>query len=219
MSDYSIAKKQTIPYLNSVGINKIDCLILTHGDYDHMGEATNLIDNIYVKDIIINNGSINKNESKIIKKHKVINTKNKYAIDNYVFYFLNNKDYGEENKNSIVIYLNINNNNLLFMGDADKQTETDIINEYNLPNMDILKVGHHGSKTSSGDDFITAVSPKYSIISVGKDNKFGHPNKEALSALSNSKILRTDELGSIKFVFRKNMVNKFFCKPYIIVER
>lgn len=219
MSDYSIAKKQTIPYLNSVGINKIDCLILTHGDYDHMGEATNLIDNIYVKDIIINNGSINKNESKVIKKHKVINTKNKYAIDNYVFYFLNNKDYGEENKNSIVIYLNINNNNLLFMGDADKQTETDIINEYNLPNMDILKVGHHGSKTSSGDDFITAVSPKYSIISVGKDNKFGHPNKEALSALSNSKILRTDELGSIKFVFRKNMVNKFFCKPYIIVER
>ena len=105
------------------------------------------------------------------------------------------------------------------MGDADKKVEESITKEYNLPKMDILKVGHHGSKTSSDVDFIKKINPSYSVISVSKNNRYGHPNKEVLDLLSNTNILRTDKEGSIKFVFKQNMVNKLVCKPYIIVER
>ena len=84
------------------------------------------------------------------------------------------------------------------MGDAEYNKEKDIINKYNLSNVDILKVGHHGSKTSSNNDFINKINPKYSIISVGKNN-YGHPNKEVLNNLSKSNIYRTDKDGSIMF--------------------
>ena len=73
------------------------------------------------------------------------------------------------------------------MGDAGIDKEKDILNEYNISNIDVLKVGHHGSKTSSNKEFINVINPKYSIISVGKDNKYGHPNKEVLNNLEDSK--------------------------------
>lgn len=219
-SDFSVAKKSIIPYLNSRGINKIECLILTHGDYDHMGDAISLINNIKVEKVFINKGDINYNEELLIKKYKnVKKIKSNYKIDNYEFLFLNHNDYNDENKNSIVTYLQINNKGLIFMGDADKESEKNIIKEYNLPKMYILKVGHHGSKTSSDKSFIDLISPYYSVISVGLNNKFGHPNKETINTLKNSKVLHTSKLGSIRFVFNKYMVNKFDCKPYIIIER
>ena len=92
----------------------------------------------------------------------------------------------------------------MFMGDASTTTEREILNKYNLPNIDVLKVGHHGSKTSSGKEFINEINPKYSIISVGKNNRYGHPNKETLDNLENSKIYRTDQDGSIMFKIKNN---------------
>ena len=85
------------------------------------------------------------------------------------------------------------------MGDAGIIKEKDILDKYNIANIDILKVGHHGSKTSSSNDFIKEMNPKYSIISVGKNNRYGHPNKEVLNTLSNSNVYRTDQVGSIMF--------------------
>ena len=82
--------------------------------------------------------------------------------------------------------------------------EKEILKEYDLPQIDVLKVGHHGSKTSSSEEFINTINPKYSIISVGKDNKFSHPNKEVLDNLKNSKIYRTDQDGSIMFKIKNN---------------
>ena len=93
------------------------------------------------------------------------------------------------------------NNKFLLMGDASKKVEQDLIEKYNLFDIDLLKVGHHGSKTSSSIEFINEINPKYSLISVGKNNKFGHPNKEVLDNLSNSMIYRTDIVGSVKLVF------------------
>ena len=90
------------------------------------------------------------------------------------------------------------------MGDASSTRETDIIKKYNLEKITILKVGHQGSKTSSGKKFIDEITPKYSIISVGKNNRYGHPNKEVLDNLNNSKIYRTDEDGSIMFKIKNN---------------
>ena len=90
------------------------------------------------------------------------------------------------------------------MADADKEVEKSIIEKYNLKDIDFLKVGHHGSKTSTDMTFINKINPKYSIISVGKNNKFGHPNKEVLNNLSDSKIYRTDQDGSIMLKIKKN---------------
>ena len=84
------------------------------------------------------------------------------------------------------------------MGDASSTRETNIIKKYNLEKITILKVGHHGSKTSSSKEFINEINPKYSIISVGKNNRYGHPNKETLSVLSSSNVYRTDLMGTIE---------------------
>ncbi len=219
MSNYMVVENKTIPYLNSRGINKIDLLILTHGDYDHMGEAKTLLDSIKIDKVLINNGDINDLEENILNYSMVEKVKDNYVIRDYELLFLNNKIYDNENSNSIVTYINIKNNNILLMADADKKVEKNIINEYNLPKMDILKVGHHGSNTSSDASFISKIKPVYSVVSVGKNNRYGHPNETVLDTLKYSNVLRTDLDGSIRFVFRQNMVNKFTCKPYIIVER
>ena len=91
--------------------------------------------------------------------------------------------------------------------------EQNLIKKYNLQNIDVLKVGHHGSKTSSGKDFIDEINPKYSIISVGKNNRYGHPNKEVLNSLENTKIYRTDEDGSIIFKIKNEQLKIETCSP------
>ena len=134
-------------------------------------------------------------------------------IDNNKLYFLNNKDYGNENDNSSVIYTELNNYKFLFMGDAGVEVEKDLIEKCNLQNIDILKAGHHGSRTSSSKEFIDEINPKYSVISVGKNNRYGHPNKEVLDNLKNSKIYRTDQDGSIMFKIKNNKLNVEICSP------
>ena len=198
-----------IKYLKSEGIKKINYLVLTHGDFDHMGEAIDLVNHFKIGNVIFNCGEFNDLEKELIK---VLDSKNiKYYscikelnISNYKLQFLNAGIYDNENDNSSVIYLNYNNYKFLFMGDAGVEKEKDILEKYNLKNIDFLKVGHHGSRTSSNKEFINEINPKYSIISVGKNNRYGHPNKEVLNNLSDSKIYRTDQDGSIMFKIKKN---------------
>ena len=90
------------------------------------------------------------------------------------------------------------------MGDATYLEEKMLLEDFNIRDIDILKVGHHGSKTSSSKEFIEKLKPTYSIISVGENNMYNHPNKEVLKNLNASKILRTDLSGTINFVFNKN---------------
>ena len=97
------------------------------------------------------------------------------------------------------------------MGDVTMKVENNIIENYKLNNIDVLKVGHHGSKTSSSKKFIESINPKYSIISVGKNNKYGHPNKETLENLKNSKIYRTDKNGGIMFNLKNNKLKIKTC--------
>ncbi|MBQ6498253.1 MAG: ComEC family DNA internalization-related competence protein, partial [Bacilli bacterium] len=197
------------PGLKSLGIKKIDYLILSHGDSDHMGEAINLVNNFKVDKVIFNCGSYNYLEKELIKdlekkKIKYYSCINELNINKNKFYFLQTKEYDNENDNSNVIYTELNGYKFMFMGDASIYTEQEILNEYNLSNIDVLKVGHHGSKTSSSKEFIDVINPMYSIISVGEDNKYGHPNKEVLENLNNSKIYRTDQDGSIMFKIKNN---------------
>ena len=207
-----------IIYLKSIGISKLNYLIITHGDYDHMGESINLVENFKVEKVIFNCGEFNDLEKKLIKvldkkKIKYYSCIKELNIDNSKLYFLQTKEYDNENDNSNVIYIELDGYKFMFMGDAGVEKEKDILEKYNLSNIDVLKVGHHGSKTSSDKKFIDEIKPKYSIISVGKNNRYGHPNKEVLENLENSKIYRTDLDGSIMFKIKNNKLKIENCSP------
>ena len=208
----------TIKFLKSTGKSKINYLVLTHGDFDHMGEAINLVNNFKVEKVIFNCGPYNELESGLIKvldKKKIpyYSCIKELNIDDNKLYFLNNKNYGNENDNSSVIYTKLNNHKFLFMGDAGVEVEEDLIEKYNLQDIDVLKVGHHGSKTSSSKKFIDEIEPKYSIISVGKNNRYGHPNNEVLNNIKDSKIYRTDLDGSIMFKIKNDKFKIETCSP------
>ena len=189
-----------------------------HGDFDHMGDSIYLINNYKVKNVVLNNDSFNELETNLIKelkkkKIKYYQNVEKIPISNNIITILNTEEYDNENDNSNVIYIELNNYKFMFMGDAGVDKEKDILERYNLSNIDVLKVGHHGSKTSSSKSFINKINPKYSIISVGKNNRYGHPNKEVLNNLDHSKIYRTDENGSIMFKIKNNKLKIETCSP------
>ena len=174
-----------------------------------MGEAINLVNNFKVDKVIFNCGPYNDLEKELIKaldkkKIKYYSCIKELNIDKNKLYFLQTRVYDNENDNSNVIYTEINGYKFMFMGDASSTTEKEILNKYNLPDIDVLKVWHHGSKTSSSKEFINEINPEYSIISVGKNNRYGHPNKEVLDNLKDSNIYRTDEDGSIMFKIKNN---------------
>ena len=199
----------TIKFLKSTGKSKINYLVLTHGDYDHMGDAINVIENFKVDKVIFNCGESNNLEKELIKVLEKKNIKyysciKKLNIDNSKLYFLQTKEYDNENDNSNVIYTELNGYKFMFMGDAGIDKEKDILDKYNISDINVLKVGHHGSKTSSDKNFINEMDPIYSVISVGKNNRYGHPNKEVLNNLDGSRIYRTDQDGSIMFKIKKN---------------
>ena len=206
-----------ITYLKSIGVRKLN-FIATHGDYDHMGEAINLVNNFKVDKVILNNDTYNELEKELIKvldrkKIKYFKGLKELNLDNYKLEFLNTREYDNENDNSNVVYLNYNNYKFLFMGDAGIERETDILKRYALKDIDFLKVGHHGSNTSSSKSFINNIKLKYAIISVGENNRYGHPKSSVLDTLSNSKIYRTDLDGSIEIKLNKNGYNIKTCPP------
>lgn len=192
-----------IIYLKSIGISKLNYLIITHGDEDHIGGALYLIDNFKVDNVILNKGDYTELEVELIthlknKNIKYTNNINKIPLLGSYMYLLNTKKFSNENDNSIVTYFEYQKYKFLFMGDSSSKTEEYLINNYNLANISFLKVGHHGSNTSSSTHFINKINPKVSLISVGRNNFYHHPNKEVLTNLSNSVIYRTDINKSIK---------------------
>ena len=181
-----------------------------------MGESINLVNNFKVEKVIFNCGPYNDLEKELIdvldkKKIKYYSCIKELNIDKNKLYFLQTKEYDNENDNSNVIYTELDGYKFMLMGDASSTTEKEIMNKYNLPAIDVLKVGHHGSKTSSSEEFIKEINPKYSIISVGKNNRYGHPNKEVLDILKNGKVYRTDENGSIMFKIKNNKLKIETC--------
>ena len=217
ISNYFVSSG-SIKLMKSLGYSHIDYLILTHGDFDHMGDSIYLINNYKVKNVVLNNDDFNELETNLIKelkkkKIKYYQNVEKIPISNNIITILNTEEYDNENDNSNVIYIELNNYKFMFMGDAGVDKEKDILERDNISNIDVLKVGHHGSKTSNSKSFINKINPKYSIISVGKNNRYGHPNKEVLNNLDHSKIYRTDEDGSIMFKIKNNKLKIENCSP------
>lgn len=206
-------KNEVIPYLKSIGIKKIDYLIITHGDEDHIGGSITLINNFQVKNVILNRGTFTDLEKELIKnlnKKKIpyqINI-NKINLSNHTIYLLNNTKYNNENDNSIITYFTYQKYKFLYMGDASITTEDNLLENYNLNNISILKVGHHGSNTSSSKDFISQINPSISLISVGENNIYHHPNKEVINNLSKSRIYRTDINNMVKLTINSKGILK-----------
>ena len=99
------------------------------------------------------------------------------------------------------------------MGDASTDVENKLLSTYNIQNISALKVGHHGSKTSTSLEFIKHTTPKYAIISVGRNNRYNHPSKEVLEIIKSTKIYRTDKDGSVVFKIKNNKFNIITYKP------
>jgi competence protein ComEC len=194
--------------------DKIEVIIITHPDRDHF---TGLIDVVkkYQVGLILINGQKSDDElwqefQTIIKEKKiqkqVAGEGSKLNIGERIRFKFFNPDKIEENKkanndNSIVSRLDYGDNSFLFTGDASFNAEADMIFDQEDIDVDWLKVGHHGSKFSTSKFFLARVTPQVSIISVG-ENDYGHPTKETLQRLkdSNSRILRTDQLGTITVI-------------------
>lgn len=180
---FDIASESLIPFFNKNKITHLDALITTHDDFDHSGAKDSLMENF-----------------------KVVNYLNKpeqfpYKVGDIELKNLNVFDGEDDNDKSLVLSMNFMHKKWLFMGDASTKVEKEIISAYDSIDCDILKVGHHGSKTSTCDEFIKATTPSEAIISVGASNYYGHPNKEVLDILTknNVKIRRTDEEGTISY--------------------
>lgn len=211
----------TISMMKSLGIKKLDLLILSHGDADHLGESFSIIKNFKVDKVLFNEGSLNYNENKLINllnekhiRYEICYQDNYYKYNNIMLYSLNS-DLADENDSSIVFYSKINNTTFLFTGDASIKSEEYILKNYDLPKVNVLKVGHHGSKTSTSEELVKKIKPKIALLSVGVDNKFNHPNKETIDTLDkyNVKILQTKEVGSILLKIGKDKLKIKTYKP------
>lgn len=201
------SSKSTVSYLKSLGIKHIDCLILTHPHEDHMGGASNILADFDTETVFVNKSTSSsyfyeRFIDEIIKQDMTLEFPNLDCVYEYgdlrIKFLSPKKDYGNENHNSIVTLVTFGETEVLFMGDAETEVESDIIDEYDL-SADILKVGHHGSRYASNSEFLNNVLPGICVISCGKDNSYGHPHKEAVSRIEKigSVIFRTDKEGTI----------------------
>ena len=180
---FDMAKESLIPYFRKKRIYKIDCLIASHGDFDHIGAKDSLMENFKVlkfasspSDFPLKIGGITLNN-------------------------LNSYGHSEENESSLVLTLDFMGTSFLFTGDATTGVEKEILEDNPNLRCDVLKVGHHGSSTSTCEEWLDAIKPKEAVISCGAKNKYGHPDKEVLSRLDKRgiKIRRTDLEGTITY--------------------
>ncbi|MCE4991850.1 DNA internalization-related competence protein ComEC/Rec2 [Staphylococcus haemolyticus] len=209
IDNHNIAKYHIIPTLKKKRITKIDHLIITHPHADHIGELPYIAQHIRIKKLYINLYSYS--EIELIKIKRLCKINNIELVDATTIQFiqLNNSkisflhgdipNSNDKNEHSIILLIQYQRYKMLLMGDATKNNESKLMKLYQLPKIDILKVGHHGSKTSSSESFINLTKPTISIISSGKNNKYHLPNQETLQTLrsTNSSILNTQDVGEI----------------------
>lgn len=180
---FDMAQEVDIPFLRKNRIYDLDCLIASHGDFDHIGAKDSLMKHFPVRRFVEGKGSFPLDVGPL-------------HFENYNVY-----DLTSENEQSLVLRLSFMGRKWLFTGDAPLSVEDRILSDHPDFSCDILKVGHHGSKTSSSFNWLTSLKPEVGIISVGKNNPYGHPDEEVLTRLRRAGIAvrRTDEEGTITF--------------------
>lgn len=202
------AEYTLVPFLKGEGIRTIDGLFLTHGDIDHVGDLSVLIQNFSIKTIYIGQGSLQHPNMVNLKKQvgastKIVELKAGNQVGQKIqFQVLSPNESGEgTNNDSLVLSSRIKGLQFLFMGDLEEEGEAQLLKSEQNLKTDVLKLGHHGSKTSSTSRFIEQVQPKHGIISCGVKNQFKHPNREVLETLEKQqvKVYRTDQQGMIRY--------------------
>lgn len=212
---FEVGKDVLVPFLKSKGITKLDKLILTHGDMDHVGGSMEVLNTLKVKEVVLpkmeerselEEDIIAVAEEKNIRIH-FGKKGDRWAVNGTTFTILSpSSDIEmERNDQSIVIHANIGGKGWLFTGDIEKDGEEKLLANYPALSADILKVGHHGSKTSTSESLVEKLKPEVALISAGKDNRFGHPHEEVLKRLVDEgiNIYRTDRQGAITYRFKK----------------
>ena len=213
---YDVGENIVHKYLLYKGINKIDYLMLSHFDADHCQGAIFLLKNMKIKNLIISiqpeNSEFYEEITNICRQKNTnimyVKKGNKFKIANLDIEILhpNNNFIAENtlNNNALVCKINYYNFKMLFTGDIEKIAENQLLDEE--LSADLLKVGHHGSKTSTTQEFLNKVNPQIALIGVGENNKFGHPNDDVIKRLQEKgiKIFRTDLNGEINININKN---------------
>lgn len=200
-------EQRVVKYLKNQGITELEYIFATHPHADHIGGLDAVVDNIKVKQAYVSNGDadtktyrdfINSMANKGLNPSVPL-LNSEISLGSSKFKVLSVANEKDPNNNSIVLeYIN-GNDKVLLMGDAEKEIESTI----NVGDVDLLKLGHHGSHSSSTPSFIDKASPEYAVITVGANNKYGHPHKETMDTLkerSNIEIHRNDECGDIVFI-------------------
>lgn len=206
-------KDIVVPLIKSEGVNRLDKLILTHGDTDHIGGALALFRDIQVSQLILpKDTERSEQEMAIMKTAATEGTRilaagagSGWASGDSRFYILNpDGGTGDRNDNSIVLLAEMGGKKWLFTGDLGMEGEERLLGKIGALDIDILKAGHHGSKYSSSEGFISSLKPEFAVISVGENNRYGHPGKEVIDRLEEYQvnILRTDTNGAIRYKFR-----------------
>ncbi len=214
--DFDVGKKTLIPYLLDRGCNLLDYVIISHLDTDHVGGIITVLEELKVGNVIISKqfeDSENYHKFLDIVKEKnikvnVVEAGTRINIEENLYFDVlwpNSKQVISKNSinnNALVCKLIYKNFTMLFTGDIEKESENILISQYSNTDKlrsNVLKVAHHGSKTSSTQNFLDLVKPKIALIGVGENNNFGHPNQEVIKRLKNcgTKIFRTDKNGEI----------------------
>lgn len=208
------------PYLRSNGIHHIDALFITHEDTDHFGSLSFMLQDDVVREIYVSEyfqfpiEILNLTEEKSVPIRR-LRAQEAIQINGLHFSVLAPiVDKGKSNENSLVLYTEIGGKSWLFTGDISKEEERDIMRTYNF-NVDIIKVAHHGSNTSTDPAFIEKLSPDTALIPVGKNNSYGHPTGEVIETLEtfNIGIYRTDHHGAVQYIFQKDEGNFYTFLP------
>ncbi|MBP1968725.1 competence protein ComEC [Virgibacillus natechei] len=213
------AYKQVIkPYLDSRGISHIDAVFLSHKDIDHVGSVPFMLEDLDVEQIIISDlYELDRDTIELWKNHDIQIQQTKrdeiIVVEDHPFYVLAPyKDHNSANENSLVLYTEFGRKDWLFSGEIGKAEEREIITTYQSLPVDVLKVAHHGSNTSTDETFISRISADYALIAVGENNTYGHPTLEVLETLSEEAmtILRTDKDGAVQYQFTNDQQGTFF---------
>ncbi|MBD1371113.1 DNA internalization-related competence protein ComEC/Rec2 [Hazenella sp. IB182357] len=221
---FEVGHDVVFPFLKASGINKIDYLIMTHGDYDHIGGLQAIAERIPITTVIRNNQlPIHSSEQKLMatlrdqgSSIKVPQLGLKEVIEpgiewKFLHPSMKRDDHNQirTNNQSIVFMMNIYSSKLLMTGDIEVDAEKEINARWQLPRVDVLKVAHHGSATSTQNDWVNRLRPQHAIISVGQHNRYQHPSPEVLTRLTsvNANIWRTDEQGAIVIHFDETGYN------------
>lgn len=206
-STTSNAQRTLIPYLKSRGVDKIDQLILTNTDKEHIGDLLEVTKAFHVGEILVSKGSLTQKEFVSELEASQTNVRSVAAGENFPIFgcyleVLSPRKIGDGNRDdSLVLYGKLLDKHFLFTGNLKEKGEKDLLKQYPDLEVDVLKAGQHGAKTSSNSAFLEQLKPEFTLISVGKSNRAKLPHQETLTQLENikSKIYRTDQQGAIRF--------------------